>query len=42
MDAKAKVEALRAVVVDTFDWLESNFDDAEFVAAARKNLPWAS
>jgi hypothetical protein len=41
MNEQEKVEALRSIVLATFDWLESNFDDAQFVAIGRKNLAWA-
>jgi hypothetical protein len=29
------------VTLRTFDWLESNFEDAQFVAVGRRNLSWA-
>ena len=41
LDFDAKVEAIRSVVVSTFDWLEGSFDDAEFVSIGRANLGWA-
>jgi hypothetical protein len=41
MNRQEKIEVLRSVVLDTFDWLEQTFDDAQFVAVGRKNLPWA-
>lgn len=41
MTDEDKIEALRAIVIETFDWLEANFDDAHFVSIARKNLTWA-
>lgn len=37
-----KIEAIRAVVLDTFRWLEDNFVDAQFVSIGRRNLKWAS
>lgn len=40
-DSSGKIDALRIVVRDTFDWLESTFNDAQFVAIARRNLSWA-
>jgi hypothetical protein len=40
-DSSGKIDALRTVVRDTFDWLESTFNDAKFVAIARRNLSWA-
>jgi hypothetical protein len=42
MDDSAKIAALRAVVLMTFKWLEDNFEDAQFVARARTQLPWAT
>ena len=40
MDSNAKINALQSVVLTTFDWIESNFHDAQFVAIGRQNLTW--
>ena len=42
MDESGKVAALRRIVLQTFTWLERNFDDAQFVDRARNSLPWAT
>ncbi len=41
MNEEEKIEVLRAIVIETFKWFEANFDDAQFVSTARKNLTWA-
>lgn len=41
LESSAKVAAIREVTLRTFEWLERNFDDAQFVAIGRKNLAWA-
>jgi hypothetical protein len=41
LDSPARIAAIREVTLRTFEWLERNFDDAQFVAIGRKNLAWA-
>lgn len=41
LDTPGRIRAIRDVTLRTFDWLEGNFDDAQFVAIGRRNLSWA-
>ncbi|HRQ88545.1 MAG TPA: hypothetical protein PLA50_07095 [Bacteroidia bacterium] len=41
LDSSAKIKAMRRIILDVFDWLITNFEDADCFKIATEKLNWS-